>query len=75
AVAKAAKEFFYLPETDRLAIHIDDAVNYIKNTDIKSDIIFSDLYNSQGMEPKQVQSSYLHDCKNALNQQGVLVLN
>ncbi|MGI2114438.1 spermidine synthase [Shewanella frigidimarina] len=75
AVAKAAKEYFYLPETDHLAIHIDDAVNYIKNTDIKSDIIFSDLYNSQGMEPKQVQSSYLHNCKNALNQQGVLVLN
>ena len=42
---------------------------------MKSDIIFSDLYNSQGMEPKQVQSSYLRDCKNALNKQGVLVLN
>jgi hypothetical protein len=27
------------------------------------------------MEPKQVQSSYLRDCKNALKKQGVLVLN
>ncbi|MDX2320408.1 MAG: ATP-binding protein, partial [Moritella sp.] len=27
------------------------------------------------MEPKQVQSSYLRDCKNALNEQGILVLN
>ena len=75
AVAKIAKEYFYLPDTDRLIIHIDEAVNYIKNTNMKSDIIFSDLYNSQGMEPKQVQSSYLRDCKNALNEQGVLVLN
>ena len=75
AVAKAAKKYFYLPDTDRLFIHIDDAVGYMKNTDMKSDIIFSDLYNSKGMEPKQVQSSYLHDCKNALNRQGVLVLN
>jgi len=75
AVAQTAKKYFYLPNTDRLFIHIDDAVNYIKNTDIKSDIIFSDLYNSQGMEPKQVQSSYLRDCKNALNKEGVLVLN
>ena len=75
AVAIAAKEHFYLPETERLLIHIDDAVNHIKNTEIKSDIIFSDLYNSKGMEPKQVQSSYLRDCKNALNKQGVLVLN
>ena len=75
AVVEIAKEYFYLPETDRLIIHIDDAVNYMKNTDIKSDIIFSDLYNSEGMEPKQIQSSYLRDCKNALNEQGVLVLN
>ncbi len=75
AVAKTAKKYFYLPDTDRLFIHIDDAVNYMKNTDMKSDIIFSDLYNSEGMEPKQVQSSYLRDCKNALNEQGVFVLN
>lgn len=75
AVAKIAKKHFDLPDTERLIIHIDDAVNYMKNSDMKSDIIFSDLYNSQGMEPKQVQSSYLRDCKNALNKQGVLVLN
>jgi spermidine synthase len=75
AVAKAAKEHFHLPDTNRLFIHIDDAMNHIKNTDIKSDIIFSDLYNSEGMEPKQVQSSYLRNCKNTLNKQGVLVLN
>ena len=75
AVAQAAKEYFYLPDTDRLFIHIDDAVNHMKNTDMKSDIIFSDLYNSEGMEPKQVQASYLRDCKNALNEQGVLVIN
>lgn len=75
AVAKIAKKYFYLPDTDRLIIHIDDAVNYMKNTNMKSDIIFSDLYDSQGMEPKQIQSSYLRDCKNALNKQGVLVIN
>lgn len=75
AVAKTAKKHFYLPDSDRLFIHIEDAVNYMKNTAMKSDIIFSDLYNSKGMEPKQVQSSYLRDCKNALNKHGVLVLN
>lgn len=75
AVATTAKKYFHLPDTDRLTIHIDDAVNHMQRTNIKSDIIFSDLYNSEGMEPKQVQSSYLRDCKNALNEQGVLVLN
>ena len=75
AVVKAAIKDFFLPDNEHLFIHIDDAVNYIKKTVIKSDIIFSDLYNSEGMEPKQVQLSYLRDCKNALNKQGVLVLN
>jgi len=80
AVVKIAKKYFYLPDTERLSIHIDDAACYIKNssmksTEMKSDIIFSDLYTSEGMEPKQVESSYLRDCKNALNKQGVLVLN
>ena len=27
------------------------------------------------MEPRQVQADYLRDCKNALNEHGVLVLN
>ena len=75
AVAKTAKKYFHLPDSDRLTIHIDDAVSYMKHNSIKSDIIFSDLYNTKGMEPKQVQASYLRDCKNALNEQGVLILN
>ena len=75
AVVKAAKKYFYLPDTERLIIHIGDAANYMNNNDIKSDIIFSDLYNAQGMEPNQVQLSFLRDCKNALSDHGVLVLN
>jgi spermidine synthase len=74
-VVKVAKKYFHLPETDRLVIHIDEAANYLKNTDVKSDVIFSDLYRPEGMDPKQVHSSYLRDCKDALNQHGVLVLN
>jgi len=75
AVVKTARKHFYLPDNNRLFIHIDDAVHYIKNTDIKSDIIFSDLYNTAGMEANQVQSSYLRDCKYALTDEGVLALN
>jgi len=75
AVVKAAQKHFYLPYTPRLCIHVDDAVHHIKHTDMKSDIIFSDLFNTDGMEANQVQSSYLRDCKNALTEQGVLALN
>ena len=74
-VAKTAKNFFHLPDSPRLNIHINDAVSYMKNNHIKSDIIFSDLYNTHGMEPKQIQAACLRDCKNSLNDHGVLVLN
>lgn len=75
AVANTAKKFFHLPDDDRLTIHIDDAMSFMRHNSMKSDIIFSDLYTSDGMETKQVQASYLRNCKNALNKQGVLVLN
>ncbi|WOT07019.1 spermidine synthase [Shewanella youngdeokensis] len=75
AVVEAAKTYFYLPDSKRLHIYIDDALNYIEMTPHKSDIIFSDLYSSQGMDPKQVQSCYLKHCKAALTLQGILVLN
>jgi len=75
AVVQVAKKYFFLPDSDHLFIHIKDATKHIKNNTIKSDIIFSDLYNSKGMEPQQIQSTFLRDCKNALTQQGVLVLN
>lgn len=75
AVANTAKKYFYLPDDERLTLHIDDAVSHIKHKSIKSDIIFSDLYNTDGMEPKQIKSSYLRDCKNSLNYRGLLVLN
>jgi len=75
AVIQIAKDYFYLPESDHLFIHNNDAAKHIKHTLIKSDIIFSDLYNSKGMDPQQVQLNYLNDCKNALTEQGILVLN
>lgn len=75
AVANTAKKYFHLPESERLTIHINDAVSYMKQNTMKSDIIFSDLYNAKGMDLKQVQASYLHDCKKALSEDGVLVLN
>ncbi|MDH5423436.1 MAG: ATP-binding protein [Gammaproteobacteria bacterium] len=74
-VINTAKDFFHLPDNERLHLHLDDAVIYMKGNSIKSDIIFSDLYNTHGMEPRQIQLSYLRNCKKSLTQQGVLVLN
>ncbi len=74
-VINTAKRFFHLPEDKRLQLSVCDAVKYMKKPAAKSDIIFSDLYNSRGMEPRQIQLSYLKNCKKALNKNGLLVLN
>lgn len=74
-VIDTAKRFFHLPDDKRLQLNVCDAVRYMRKTSNKSDIIFSDLYNAHGMEPRQIQLSYLKNCKNALNEKGVLVLN
>ncbi len=75
AVINLAKEYFYLPEDKRLFIHEDDALHYIKSNSTCNDVIFSDLYNANGMDAEQVQVNYLRHCKNALNANGILVLN
>ena len=74
-VINTAKKYFHLPDDKRLQLHLSDAVTYMKTSKTKSDIIFSDLYNSYGMEPRQIQLSYLRNCKKSLSRQGVLVLN
>ena len=74
-VINTAKKYFHLPDDERLQLHLSDAVTFMKANKIKSDIIFSDLYNTHGMEPRQIQLSYLRNCKKSLSEQGVLVLN
>lgn len=75
AVVEIAISHFQLPDSNRLNIHVDDALNYIENPPIQSDIIFADLFNAEGLEALQVQTCYLRDCFKALTAHGVLVLN
>ena len=39
-VVRVAREHLHLPETDRLVVHIEDAADYLKNTEVQSDLIF-----------------------------------
>lgn len=74
-VIDAAHTYFYLPRSRRLTIHHDNAIRYMANRPVASHLIFSDLFNKQGMEPKQIQRTYLKNCRKALLPGGVLVLN
>lgn len=76
AVIDVAYEWFNLPRVPYLKVCQGDAGQYLANVESDStDIIFSDLYEAQGMSELQVQQDYIDTCYKALNSNGWLVLN
>lgn len=75
-----AKEYFYLDELientkERLNIIIDDAINYIENTNKQYDYVLIDLFN--GREPiKEIYNEKnIINLKRILKENGVIVIN
>lgn len=76
AVIDIAYEWFDLPRRDRLRVINDDAMHYVsKITPGSSDIIFSDLYQAEGMAACQAQQVFIESAYRALSDAGCLVLN
>jgi spermidine synthase len=76
AVIDIAYDWFDLPRQDNLQVINDDALHYLSKLKPGcSDIIFSDLYEADGMSACQEQQEFIVACYRALNEQGCLVLN
>ncbi|MEX2475519.1 spermidine synthase [Marinobacter sp.] len=76
AVVDIAREFFALPDSERLAVTIADARNALENLpQASTDMILADLYNADRMSPAQAQRQFVDQCSRALTDQGWLVLN
>lgn len=76
SVIDVAYEWFSLPCNENVKIICDDASDYIQRLQVSSiDIIFSDLYEAQGMSEMQRQREFITDCYNALNVDGCLAIN
>ena len=76
AVIDVAYDWFDLPRLDNLQVVNADAIRYM--TKLKQnccDIIFSDLYEADGMSACQSQQDYIVACYQALSDSGCLVLN
>lgn len=76
SVIDVAYEYFRLPKSPRVIVVQDDASHYLASADESStDIIFSDLYKADGMDPLQSQQDFIKQCYRALSDDGWLVLN
>jgi len=70
-----AHQWFLLPKSDRLTIHIEDAFQYIKGQEECTDLLFVDLYLDNGIQHALSNQEFIQDCCDALKDDGVLVLN
>ncbi|TYC58204.1 methyltransferase domain-containing protein [Marinobacter sp. BW6] len=76
AVLDTAREFFDLPDSERLEVTIADARDALgKLADASTDMILADLYNADRMSPAQAQKQFVDECARALSDDGWLVLN
>jgi len=76
AVVDVAYDWFYLPKNENINVYCDDATKFVKNLDKECvDIVFSDLYEAQGMSDAQLQSEFIIDSYMALNEHACLVVN
>lgn len=75
-VIDVARNWFELPQTEQIALHCGDAARYIAHApDASTDLILSDLYESDGMSEVQASAFYIRNCARHLTDKGVMVLN
>jgi spermidine synthase len=76
AVIDIAYNWFDLPRHDNLHVVNADAFTYLRDREPNSaDIIFSDLYQAEGMSTCQAKMEFIDASYAALSEQGCLVLN
>jgi spermidine synthase len=76
AVIGIAYDWFDLPRLDNLQVINANALSYMKKLKQDScDIIFSDLYEADGMSTCQAQQDFIVACYQALSASGCMVLN
>jgi len=76
AVVKIARRYFELPRLDRLRIIEQDIAEFLEEKGhAKTDILFSDIYDAEGMAPQYFEPWYIEACAALLSDSGWLVLN
>ncbi len=75
-VVDVAREYFYLSESSRLTVTIEDARNAIEAMpDGHTDLILADMYSADRMSPTQVQREFIKQCSRVLSDRGWIALN
>jgi spermidine synthase len=74
-VARVAKEYFGLNETEKLRVHVVDAVAFVKQRRTPYDYIFLDAYDADALPMPLTTHSFFRDIRANLAPGGVVVVN
>ncbi len=74
-IPSIAEHFFYFKESEKIKVIIDDGYDYVNKSQKKYDIIFMDVYNSEDIPEKFLNTDFFTSTKNLLNQNGILTVN
>ncbi|MBM3309398.1 MAG: methyltransferase domain-containing protein [Candidatus Altiarchaeales archaeon] len=74
-VIKLAEEHFDVKECERLSIYTADALDFLKNTSKKYDVIIVDVFKGDIIPEKFRQLEFIHLVWEHLNDSGVVVFN
>jgi spermidine synthase len=75
AVVEAAHEYFYLPESPGLHVHVADGRDYLERTDNRYNMVFLDAYYADSIPFHLTTQEFLVEVKQKLEPRGVVVAN
>jgi spermidine synthase len=74
-VVDVAREYFELPDDDRLRVEVEDGRRYVQSTDETYDIIIVDAYYADALPFHLTTEEFFREAKARLNPGGVVVYN
>ena len=74
-VAAAARQFFKLPQDDRVEVVLDDAVRFVRSTGRRFDLIVVDGFDGNGRPGALDSERFYRDCRERLARDGLFAVN
>jgi spermidine synthase len=74
-VVALREEFLVPPDDARFRIHLDDGARFIAQSRGRFDVLLVDAYTRQGLPSRLASQEFYDNCRDALVEDGVMVLN
>jgi len=75
SVIDIAREYFSIPDSNKIVLHCNEAELFLNDSEQYFDIIFSDLYLADNVHESQKNLSFYQNCYERLSENGLLTVN